>query len=30
LNQMADADIQPWFNASNARWKKIASGISLK
>ncbi|CAB5215091.1 Bordetella uptake gene [uncultured Caudovirales phage] len=30
LNQMSDADIQPWFNASNARWKKIAAGISLK
>jgi tripartite-type tricarboxylate transporter receptor subunit TctC len=30
LNQMPDNEIQPWYNASNARWKRIASGITLK
>lgn len=30
LNQMPDDRIDPWFNASNARWKRIASGITLK
>lgn len=30
LNQMPDSEIQPWFNASNARWKRVASTISLK
>lgn len=30
LNQMANDQIQPWFNVSNARWKRIASGITLK
>jgi tripartite-type tricarboxylate transporter receptor subunit TctC len=30
LNQMSDDQIQPWFNAQNMRWKRIASGISLK
>jgi tripartite-type tricarboxylate transporter receptor subunit TctC len=30
LNQMPDDQIQPWFNAQNARWKKITSTISLK
>jgi tripartite-type tricarboxylate transporter receptor subunit TctC len=30
LNQMPDDQIQPWFNAQNVRWKRIASGITLK
>ena len=30
LNQMADDRIDPWFNASNARWKKLTSTITLK
>jgi len=30
LNQMPDEQIQPWFNVSNSRWKRIASGITLK
>jgi len=30
LNQMSDDHIDPWYNASNARWKRIASGITLK
>ena len=30
LNQMSDEQLQPWFNAQNARWKRIASGITLK
>jgi tripartite-type tricarboxylate transporter receptor subunit TctC len=30
LNQMADDRIDPWWNVSNARWKKIASTITLK
>jgi len=30
LNQMSDDQIQGWFNAQNVRWKRIASGITLK
>jgi tripartite-type tricarboxylate transporter receptor subunit TctC len=30
LNQMPDDQIQPWYNAQNARWKKITSTITLK
>ena len=30
LNQMGDDQIQPWYNASNVRWKRIASNITLK
>lgn len=30
LNQMSDDQIEPWFNASNVRWKKLTSTISLK
>jgi hypothetical protein len=30
LNQMPEDRIQPWYNAQNARWKRIASGITLK
>jgi tripartite-type tricarboxylate transporter receptor subunit TctC len=30
LNTMADDRIDPWWNASNVRWKNVASTITLK
>jgi tripartite-type tricarboxylate transporter receptor subunit TctC len=30
LNDMPDNQIDPWFNVQRARWKNIASGITLK
>jgi tripartite-type tricarboxylate transporter receptor subunit TctC len=30
LNQMSDEQIDPWFAASNARWKRLTSTITLK
>ena len=29
-NQMADRDIQPWYNKQTADWKRLTQGVSLK
>ena len=30
LSNMADSDIEPWYNAQAARWKRLTDGITLE